>query len=70
MPIENATRSKVIQLLVSLHAFVSPRIILAYMRDTPMKLIPSPVTVVLKKHQLKNEENATKYTFTGTDSTN
>ena len=45
---ENATRSKVIQLLVSLHAFVSPRIILAYMRDTPMKLIPSPVTVVLK----------------------
>ena len=23
-----------------------------------------------KKHQLKNEENATKYTFTGMDSTN
>ena len=51
---ENATGSKVIQLLVgggplvSLHAVVSAWIILAYMRDTPMKLIPSPVTVVLK----------------------
>ena len=45
---ENATRSKVIQLLVSLHAFITAWIILAYMRDTPAKLIPSPVTVVLK----------------------